>query len=780
MTTCIQRLTRVLERLRRSRLKVKLSKCRFAQAEVEYLGHVVSAEGVKTDPRKTKAVQEYPVPSNVKQLRQFLGLTNYYRRFVKDYAKIAGPLHELTRKTSRGFHWGPSCQQAFEILKKKLTSSPILAYPDFSLPFLLQTDASDTAIGAVLSQVQEGQEHVIAYWSRRLDKPERNYSTVEREALAAVAALKEFYPYVYGFPCTLLTDHNPLTSLKGLKDVGGRLSRWVMFLQQFNLQISYKPGKTHTNADALSRTVQDNSSPSITTIHCSDTLDMTRSAQNQDNELVKLIEGLENGSNQLPPDLAPGLHKAYLKNGVLCRTYQDSSTKLNHTQLVVPSSLKDTVLTHIHNQAGHLGVTKTIAKIKERYYWPGYQEDAKKWIQECDECQRRNPPTHNPRAPLGTLVANRPFEKVTWDIMGPLPTSSRGNAYILIVTDVFTKWVEAFPLRNTIATTLARVLVDEVICRYGVPDSIHSDQGANFGSEVLQAVCCLLGMNRTRTTAYHPMGNGQVERFNRTVEAMLSKMVKENQRDWDSQLPKALFAYRTAIQESTGFTPYHLNFGRTPSLPIEVMLGHVTEDQVSSYPEFVQLTHSQLRSAQQLANKNLRAAHRRQKALYDQRCQGEELRVGDRVWLYCPAVKPGRTKKFASLWRGPYTVIDKTGPVNYKIRLIGGLQTMIVHRNRLKLCYSSPPSCKTRPLNVQKESLPLVPAKESTLSMESTNAAAEANQSGTPAPLYSDIVAGRTSVDECTTDSCDVTKQHSPRPQRNRKPPLRYGNFVSH
>ena len=356
--------------------------------------------------------------------------------------------------------------------------------------------------------------------------------------------------------------------------------------------------------------------------------------------------------------------------------------------------------------------------------------------------------------------------------MGPLPTSARGNVYILMVTDVFTKWVEAFPLRDTVATTLARILVEEVICRYGVPDSIHSDQGTNFGSEVMQAIFSLLGMSRTRTTAYHPMGNGQVERFNRTVEAMLAKMVKENQRNWDSQLPKALFAYRTAVHESTVFTPYHLNFGRTPTLPIDVLLGRIPEEQAASYPQFVQDIHKQLHMAQQLARRHLQAAHQQQKKFFDQKCQGEELRVGDRVWLYCPAIKPGRTKKFACLWKGPYTITDKTGPVNYRIQLIGGSQTMVVHRNRLKMCYSPPQLNKAVQSSAPKQSSPTSPSK-------SSYGVKEPDHSQTSDRLFSDVVAGRASVGGYTNSS-SVGEQHPVRPQRNRQPPVRYGNFISY
>ena len=212
---------------------------------------------------------------------------------------------------------------------------------------------------------------------------------------------------------------------------------------------------------------------------------------------------------------------------------------------------------------------------------------------------------------MGTVRATRPFEKVSWDIMGPLPASEQGHKYILVVTDLFTKWVEAFPLHDTTSTTLASVLVDEVIARYGVPAYLHSDQGPNLCSEVIQTICKLLGMERTRTSAYHPQGNGQVERFNRTLEAMLAKVVKNNQKDWNTCLQKVLFAYRTSIHDTTGFTPFHLVFGRTPKLPVEVMLGRVDKDEVPGYPTYVQDIHAKLKSAFDLTNKRLSGNYER-------------------------------------------------------------------------------------------------------------------------------------------------------------------------
>ena len=247
------RLTKILQALRNAGLQLKPSKCHFAHDEVRYLGHVVSKVGIRPDEDKVKAVFNYPIPRNIKELKQFLGLSNYYRRFIKNYAQVAEPLHKIQRKSKQPFQWDATCQLAFDILKQKLITPPILAYPDFTLPFIVYSDASDTAIRGLLGQMQNGKEVVISYWSRQLTKAERNYSTIEREALAAVSIIKEFYPYLYGFTFKLITDHNPLTSLRALKDVGGRLSRWLMYLQQFEFHVEYRAGKHHTNADALSR-----------------------------------------------------------------------------------------------------------------------------------------------------------------------------------------------------------------------------------------------------------------------------------------------------------------------------------------------------------------------------------------------------------------------------------------------------------------------------------------------------------------------------------------------
>lgn len=765
----LERLTNVFLKLQDAGLKLKTEKCNFAQKAVKYLGHVVSAEGIYPDPAKTEVVVRYPVPTSAKEVKQFMGLCNYYRRFVKDHSKIAAPLFKLlSKENAKFFSWNSASQKAFEELKSRLISPPILAYPDFKQPFLLYTDASDTAIEAVLSQVQEGTERVIAYWSRKLQKAERNYSTTEREALAVVASLKEFYPYVYGFPCKLITDHNPLTSLKGIKDVGGRLTRWLLFLQQFNLDFQYKPGRLHTNADTLSRIPsRDDTVAAIEELTSEGTLHTFLKAQEEDPALGKVIEALKNGT-VFPSCTVPGLKKTFLQDGLLCRKFRASCSDSVRTQLVVPESHVKIILEQLHNESGHLGVQRTTEKVKERFYWPGYEMDIQNWVQECQQCQKRNPPQPCPLAPLGSIKCTYPFDVISWDIMGPLPLSTKGHKYILVITDLFSKWVEAFPLAVTDSETLASVLIDEVVCRYGVPRALHSDQGANLNSQVIFAVCKRLGINKTRTTAYHPQGNGQVERFNRTLEAILSKVVAENQRDWDCHIPKALFAYRTAFHESSGYSPFRVNFGRSPLLPIDIAVGQLNaqvyeEGEEPTVPQYVEALNKSLRKIFSDVREQLASAHDRSKKRYDKSVSGEKFVVGDQVWLFVPAVKQGRTKKLASLWRGPYTVVDRiNGALNHRIQLVGSTKTLVVHRNRLKRCYGLPKEAAG-----QKHKAKTVSRRqdlENQPSITNENLEDPAAESSGAWVEADDEPEARSAV----------------RPQRIRRPPDRYGIYVEH
>ena len=417
-----------------------------------------------------------------------------------------------------------------------------------------------------------------------------------------------------------------------MKDVGGCLTRWTVFLQQFNFTIKYKPGKQHGNVDGLSRTpVSDDTL--VTSITCLGDLKTIQEAQQSDERILKIIIAVKSG------DSSQHYKRYFWKEGLLYRSYKDPRHSPEISQLVIPSSWSNTICKILHDEAGHLGYRKTMEKVKQRYYWPRYEQDVFHWIKECQECQRRNHPPCKSKAPLGTIKAQYPFEFVSWDIMGPLPISSRGYKYILVITDIFSKCVEAFPIRATVSETLANVLVKEVIYCYGVPRYIHSDQGANLCSDVIKSLSSLLGFTLSHTSAYHPQWNGQVERFNRTLEAMLSKVVKENQRDWDTLIPPLLFAYRTAIHEATHYSLFQINFGRSPVLPIDVILGRpIDSTSVLQMPQYVENVHSKLNKAFRDVRHQTTLAHQRNKKRYDKKASEPSLKVGDCVWLLNPAI----------------------------------------------------------------------------------------------------------------------------------------------
>ena len=362
-----------------------------------------------------------------------------------------------------------------------------------------------------------------------------------------------------------IDSHQPLVHLNNLRDVGGRISRWTMFLQQFNFSVEHKSGTANGNADGLSRTPSTQLTAAITEVEESDHFTVIKEAQAKDSYMSSVLEAVMQGKS--PPGLTRQREKLFICKGVLCRRIKESPDSKPYIQMLVPTDLRPEILKQLHDNAGHMGVRCTMEKVRQRFYWPGYEADVEHWVRDCELCQKRNQPQPLPRVPLGTIRASYPFEKISWDIMGPLPVTNKGNKYILVVTDVFSKWVEAFPLQVTDGFTLTSTLMDEVICRYGVPTQLHSDQGSNLNAEVNQKLCQLLGIQRTRTTAYHPQGNGQVERFNHTVEAMLAKMVGEHHRDWNKHLQNALFAYRTSLHDTTGYSPYLANFGCSPALP---------------------------------------------------------------------------------------------------------------------------------------------------------------------------------------------------------------------
>ncbi|KAL5464015.1 hypothetical protein EMCRGX_G032972, partial [Ephydatia muelleri] len=635
----LQNLKLVLERLRRAGLKLKPSKCSLFQDKVVYLGHVVTRDGIHTDPEKVNAVSKWPVPTSGRDVQQFLGLVGYYRNYIQSFATIAKPLYQLTER-GREFDWSKECSISFQELRSRLVAAPILAFPDFSKTFLLDTDACETGIGAVLSQEHDGLERVVAYASRTLSKAERKYCVTRKELLAVVTFMRHFRPYLLGHHFILRTDHSSLQWIYSMKEPEGQLARWLEQIQEFDVEVVHRRGKCHQNADALSRLQNADKSecpPKIkppSQFSCSDgakactvqaskePLSNIRELQGADEDVGPILQSVISrkvpdtsfckGKSREFNQLVQQWEQLLFKNGILYRYHEDEGN--SNVQVVVPKAARCQILKQLHEGAfgGHLGEAKTLNRLP-----------------------RKNP-SRKSRAPLQSVTAGYPLQLVAVDIVGPLTPSKTENTYILVASDYFTRWVEAYAIPNQEAVTVANKLVDEFFCRFSVPEQLHSDQGRQFEANVMQEVCRLLQIDKTRTTPYHPQSDGLVERFNRTMLAMLASTVEEDPSNWEQHLRKVCMAYNTSVQPSTGYTPFYLMFGRLARLPVDIMYGSCPTEPVLPH-QYVKTLKDTLESAYTKARKHMHATAMRSEELYNRRVHGQE---------YEPVQFPGSDLQF--------------------------------------------------------------------------------------------------------------------------------------
>nr|KAG5712759.1 hypothetical protein BaRGS_029814 [Batillaria attramentaria] len=713
----LERIEQVLSRLRDCGLKLSPKKCAFAQERVKYVGHIISSAGVEADPDKCEKVKDWPTPKSPEDVRRFLGFCGYYRRFVKGFSQIARPLTALmpaptkgckrkgkrsTPKTERvPWSWGPEQENAFQQLKECLTSPPILGFPDYSSPFVLQTDASTHGLGAILYQMQDGQRRVICYASRGLSKAERNYPAHKLEFLALKWAVTEkFHDYLYGHTFTVFTDNNPLTYVLSTARLDATGHRWLAALASFDFDIKYQPGIGNAAADALSRlpaggsepaagrhdqehisaeTVRAvcNSSQSVPYVECvsmsacvvdqtfnvpGQSLDMLSAedlekAQLADPVLSVWVKALRRNTN--PPKTDSPHHRTLhqtasrlkLIDGVLYRDVIIDDKQRN--QLVLPGQYIQDVLRSLHDDGGHPGRDRTLSLLRDRFFWPGMAADVENWIQKCPRCIRRKTPC-NSRAPLVNIVTTQPLELVSVDFL-TLETSKGGFQHVLVMVDHFTRYALAVPTRNMTAKTTADVFFSNFVVHYGIPRRLHSDQGANFVGRIIQELCKLLGCSKSQTTVYHPMGNGMCERFNRTILDMLGTLPPQQKSDWKSHIAALVHAYNCTRHESTGFSPYELMFGREPRLPVDTVFGLGQTEEGVPLTKYVQQLKNRLETAYELALRAADRARQKQKRTYDQKVRGAEIRVGDRVLV----------KKFA--FDGKHKLADKWEEEVYEV-----------------------------------------------------------------------------------------------------------------
>ena len=734
----LERLIRVFERLKQANLKLKPSKCHLFQTSVHFLGHTVSRDGVSTTDEKIKAVKDWPQPKNVKEVRSFMGLCSYYRKFVQDFAKIARPLHDLTKKNSK-FCWTEECALAFENLKTALITAPILAYPLEDGLFVLDTDASKEAVGAVLSQEQEGQEKVIAYFSKSLNCHERQYCITRKEMVAVVYATRKFKSYLIGRPVKLRTDNAAVRYMMSFKEPEGQLARWLEELAAYDLQLIHRAGRSHSNADTLSRhpchqcgrhelinpasegrdglageskDTVDNLCTAVTRhqekqasqkepqraiwLEGWEALEI-RDSQLRDANIKLVMEAIDRGQNKPEWTSVSGesqelktlwgqWNRLAIIEGILYRKWENEDGT-QRWQMVVPQEKKEEVLHHTHDSpaAGHLGVTRTMERIKQEFFWVGIRKDVRQYCKRCDPCAARKMPAGAPKAPMKEYMSGTPMERIAVDVLGPLTRTRNGNQFVLVIGDLFSKWTEAIAMPNQEAKTVARAVAERWICSWGTPRFLHSDQGRNFESELFRAVMEQFDIKKTRTTPLHPQGNGMVERFNKTLLQMLTSYTQGHPDEWDEHLRFACMAYNSSVHATTGFTPFKLLFGREMRLPIHMLTGdpNLADDDLDGYETYVDELKGKMKAAHEIARKTMKKNMKLYKDRYDARALPRALEVGQAVWVYKPYRKKGVCPKLQCKWDKVYVVTEKLDDVLYRVQKGKKGKGQVVHIQRL-------------------------------------------------------------------------------------------------
>ncbi|KAL7281156.1 hypothetical protein ACG7TL_004464 [Trametes sanguinea] len=650
----------VLQILREQKLSCKPEKCEFEVAETEYLGHIIGAGIVKMDPAKVAGVAEWPVPTTKKELQSFLGFANFYRRFVEGFAKIATPLHRLTGQTE--WRWQTEQQDAFERLKTAITSAPVLAIPNDDDPFRVQCDASDYAIGAELSQKQDGKWRPIAFLSKALTPAERNYQIWDRELLAVIASLDEWRHFLVGARHTfeIHSDHKNLEYFRQPQRLNARQARWVVELQNFDFTLIHRPGKSMGKADALSRRAD----------HADGEMGEERVMVLKEEWFRALVDGTEQLRERIRNATEPMDNSVRNKLAVKDPDYEQTEDGLiwRRGRVVVPANkeLRGRVIASHHDSitAGHPGRAKTQELIQRSYWWPSIRRDVQAYVKGCAICQRTKI-DHRPRAaPLHpNPIANWNWEHISVDLITGLP-ECQGYDAILMVCCMKSKDYIPIPCRKDLtAEGYANLLVRHVVALHGLPKRITSDRGQQFSAQLTADLYYKLGIERNLSTAYHPQTDGQTERLNQEIENYLRIFVNYRQSDWVGWLALAAYSYRIREHSATGFSPFYMTHGRHPYTGVETA-GPVKTESVS---QFV----ARMEEIQREASAAIKIAQEAMKRSYDRkRGPAREYRAGDWVYLEAYNIHTERpTKKMEDRRYGPFRVAELVGKSAYRLDL---------------------------------------------------------------------------------------------------------------
>ena len=713
----------VLDRLREANLRLKATKCQFATHTVKFLGHLITREGLKADKKICNLVRDCPRPTKVKDIRRFIGLSGFYKKFIRNYSLIARPLHELT-KLENAFCWSEKCQAAFEALKEALCSPPVLAHPNFSRPFILYTDSSNFAAGFCLCQKDEnGEEHVIAYGGKSYLKYQRNYAITEKEMLASYLGILHFDFYLRHNFFTLVTDHSALVSMLSRQhELKGKFARWAAELMSYRFEVIYKEGRKLINTDALSRMTHgeraenDPCLPELSEIRLSmgqceraqvEILRLLGEAKSSDpqnrmflaaeqdkDDLLSSIKGRLNGSiGDAPTEemlrLGVELHKFHVdESGLL--NYSDvqgssSDRKIRHR--VVPSLWVTPLLQSYHDseQGCHSGADKLMYSLVDRYYWPRMQQQVMDYASSCSRCQEFKIGKAVGKTMVGEIPEPLFNELVVADVCGPLKLTEMGHNYILCIIEYSTRFVRFIPMKDCTAKAVAKSFYDQWVCIFGPPTAMNSDRGPAFISNLLRELAAFLGIRQKFSCPYVARSHGIIERVQLTLQKSLGFYLEHYQDNWDIPLQAVAHAINSTPNKSTGFSPNLLMFGRE--------VGKVVDGVISMPPHSRKTLRDQLHDLMLTTEACRRVAKRCsevQRESYrtnaNKNARLREFVVGQKVYLFVPKTRRGFSKTMSQQWHGPYTVTEKVNEMGYMVKLdeTGCRLPYVVHIHRLK------------------------------------------------------------------------------------------------
>jgi hypothetical protein len=733
----IKLLKEVFHRLEKAGLKLKLNKCKFARKSVRYLGFILSEKGIQPDPDKLKVVENYPVPKTATEIKSFTGLTSYYRRLIPNYSVYAKPLTQLIRKNAK-FVWTEAQQKGFEALKNALISAPVVSFPDYNKPFIVYTDASKISLSAILCQIQDGEEKVIAYAARQLKPAETKYHIIRLELAAIVMALTKWRCFCQYCETTVYTDCKPLVSIIHKNEPPEELKTAVYFLSHYPVKVEHRPGKSN-RADGLSRVEHphatekdsindlpflpfitamtnnnDNESDFDTDENDTDSefedamqlpdmildqiaeqaeitaseptttkqffhktdfkelpygeildLDMVKYEQQMDQDLCPIMD-------YLAFDILPDDSKLASKIAIVAEhyaliddlLYHHSSNRNKgfvdqHLQLVIPKNLRLPVLTAVHDKLSHRGIPACYNTLKVNYFWNNMYADLTNYVRSCVKCNEHKPCAKDNRPPLQPLpVATAPFQSYAIDLAVKMNETPNGNKHIVAIVDTFTKYVQFIPTKNIEASTVAQVLYENVICRFGCFKTLVSDRGTQFISELFQHLIKLCGASSIISTSYHHQTAGAIEIQIKYMKSMIAKCANETCTNWDTLLPAIVFSKNITINETTGTSPFYITHMRQPTIELDIALPKPTDVTRNVKLEIEDMSHK-VELLDKLIRENIMEAQSVMSKQYNKRCNDILYAPGMHVWLYVHKLANQYASKFSKHYIGPFVVTRK-------------------------------------------------------------------------------------------------------------------------